>query len=114
MGFDLGIVLPEFDHDAARIRKDVVHHRVALRLEHRKALAELFQPHGMVADAERGGRPHLDGHLEHDAEQPIARAHDLHLFGVVALVDLADVAFRRDEAHGGHIGADLPIAAGEG
>ena len=113
-GLRLRIVLAEFDHDSACEGEDVVHHRIGLRLEHGEALAELFQPHGMVAHAQRRRGPGSDGHFEDDAEQAVARAHDLHLFRMVALVDLADVALRRDEPHAGHVGADLPILAGEG
>ena len=52
--------------------------------------------------------------LEDDAEQAIARAKELHLVGMVALVDVADFALRCHEAQALHVGADLAVAAGEG
>ena len=67
-----------------------------------------------MAHRQRDGGLHLDGDLVDDAEQAIARADDLHLIRIVALIDLLQPAVGRDQPDAGHIRADLAEAAGEG
>jgi hypothetical protein len=67
-----------------------------------------------VAHRQRDGGLHLDGDLVDDAEQAIARADDLHLIRIVALVDLFQFAVRRHQPNARHIRTDLAETAREG
>ena len=91
-GLSLRIVLAQLDQHAPHVREDVVHHGEAARLVDREVAPETLEAQRIMTHGERGGRPHLERHLVDDAEQPVARADDLHLLRIVALGDLAELA----------------------
>lgn len=66
-----------------------------------------------MTNPERRRRAHLDGHLEHDTEEPIARAEEAHLLRIVSLRESLDLALRRHQAKARHVGADLAELAGK-